>query len=210
LPNAEPYGLRPFHLQGLLYAIGLGQIEKKEPCVCPMCPDTKASMIPSWLVHRILGKDFATAMAEIEQLHLGQANGGSIRLWQCPTPDCKNQLVLPRWWDHSKITDKRRLLNCHSCKKNICLRCNMEDHTGVTCTEYQDWKKANDAGDQSYAELVLSGLIKPCPNCNAPILKNDGCNFMTCSACKSPNGMCWETGKPRHGPGSCGGGHNCH
>jgi hypothetical protein len=101
-------------------------------------------------------------------------------------------------------------LKCHGCKKKICLRCNMEDHTGVTCTAYQAWKKANAAGDQSYGELILSGLIKPCPNCKAPILKNDGCNFMTCSACKSPNGMCWETGKPRHGPGNCGGGHNCH
>lgn len=209
-PMPKPLGCEHSICKECFKRLVAGQIEKKEPCVCPMCPDTRAAMIPSWLVWKILGQESAKAMADIEQLHLGQANGGKIRLWQCPTPDCKNQMVLPQWWDHSKITDRRRLQHCLGCKKTICLRCDVEEHTGVSCDAYREWKKANAASDQSYAELINSGLIKPCPNCGSPILKNDGCNFMTCSSCKSPNGMCWATGKPRYGPGGCGGGHNCH
>lgn len=209
-PMPKPMGCDHTMCEDCFKRLVSGQIEQKELSVCPMCPETKAASIPSWLVARVLGKRSAMAMAENEQLHLGQADGGKIRLWQCPIPDCNNRQVMPRWWDENKITDKRRRLKCAGCSKTICLRCRMEDHVGVTCAAYRAWQEANDAGEHSYAELIKSGLIKPCPNCSAPILKADGCNFMTCSSCKSPNGMCWETGKPRHGPGGCGGGHNCH
>merc|ERR1712048_533836 len=110
-PMPKPMGCDHSMCKECFKRLVSGQVDKKEACVCPMCPDSRASMIPTWLVCRVLGKETAAAMAEIEQSHLGQANEGKIKLWQCPSPDCKNQMVLPRWWEHSKITDKRRLVD---------------------------------------------------------------------------------------------------
>jgi hypothetical protein len=66
----------------------------------------------------------------------------------------------------------------------------------------------NERLDKKTQKLLKDTNVKPCPHCGFGTEKNDGCNFMTCTDCKEH--WCWETGKPRHGPNSCGGGHNCH
>lgn len=187
-----------------------GQIEQKEPCTCPLCPATSPSVVPSWLVRRVLGDEMAAQLSTIEQIHLGQADGGQLRLWQCPTPDCTNRQVVDEDWDPEQVPDGERIVDCPCCKKRICVRCNVEEHQGFTCQQFKEWRQANDSSEQSYAEMMQQGLIKPCPNCTAPILKNEGCNFMSCPTCNDPDRMCWETGKKRYGPHGCGGGHNCH
>lgn len=55
---------------------------------------------------------------------------------------------------------------------------------------------------------LMRRTAKPCPQCQALTTKTDGCNFMTCRVCRM--NWCWATGKPRHGPNGCGGGHGCH
>lgn len=187
-----------------------GQIDKKEPCTCPLCPATSPSLVPGWLVRRVLGEEMAAKLSTIEQVHLGQADGGQLRLWQCPTPDCTNRLIMDDNWDAAQVPDAQRVVKCECCKKRICFRCNVEEHEGFTCQKFREWRQANDSSEQSYVEMTQQGLIKPCPNCAAPILKNEGCNFMTCPTCNDPNRMCWQTGKKRYGPTGCGGGHNCH
>lgn len=187
-----------------------GQIEKKELCRCPICPAAGAHVVPGWIIGQVLGPEAAHANDENEQIHLNQVDGGQISLWHCPTPDCTNQHLLPDGWDRTAIPDDARLLHCEGCGKRICIRCEAEDHVGFSCEQFVEWRKANASAETSYAELLNSGLIKPCPNCAAPILKAAGCNFMTCSSCKCKNGMCWQTGKARWGPKGCGGGHQCH
>lgn len=108
------------------------------------------------------------------------------------------------------LTEQERVVSCTACGKKICVLCMVEDHAGLTCEAFARWKEENESGDRAYADMVAEGLIKPCPNCNSPILKNEGCNYMTCPTCNDPNGMCWQTGKKRYGPDGCGGGHNCH
>merc|ERR1711860_84522 len=125
-------------------------------------------------------------------------------------PDCTNRFFVPDGFDPSSVPDAERVVSCDGCHKNICVRCNVEEHAGFSCTQFEEWRKENAAADQSYADMMKAGLVKPCPNCAAPILKNDGCNFVTCTSCNSPNGMCWQTGKARYGANSCGGGHGCH
>jgi hypothetical protein len=187
-----------------------GQIENKEPCTCPLCPATRPSIVPSWLVRQVLGDEMAGQLSIIEQIHLGQADGGQLRLWQCPIPDCTNRHVIDDDWDPERVPDGQRIVDCGCCNKRICIRCNVEEHSGFTCEQFRVWRQANDSAEQSYGKMMEDGLIKPCPNCNAPILKNEGCNFMTCPTCNDPDRMCWQTGKKRYGPHGCGGGHNCH
>jgi len=187
-----------------------GQIEKKELCRCPLCPAAKAHVIPGWLIQRHLGATAAAANSQNEQIHLNQVDGGRIRLWQCPTPDCTNRHLVPEGWDPKNIADSERVADCTGCGKQICLRCDVEEHAGFSCEQFKEWRAANASAETSYAKMLKTGLIKPCPNCAAPILKNDGCNFIICAKCKCKDGICWETGKPRWGPNSCGGGHQCH
>eukprot|EP00747_Dinoflagellata_sp_TGD_P179031 gnl/TRDRNA2_/TRDRNA2_29139_c0_seq1.p1 gnl/TRDRNA2_/TRDRNA2_29139_c0~~gnl/TRDRNA2_/TRDRNA2_29139_c0_seq1.p1 ORF type:complete len:565 (+),score=57.27 gnl/TRDRNA2_/TRDRNA2_29139_c0_seq1:39-1697(+) len=386
-----------------LVRLAEGQIERKEPLVCPMCPATRPAQIPSWLVGLVVNEAARARLVEIEQLHLNQVGGGTLRLWQCPTPDCSNRLALDPDWDaridakrHTfgigvagaretaggaargagrgrtrgrgaarssvgilegpgtvlgglmgaapavgrqlgdeaftassqrdsncaysarlrdpagwlpfgeengwlmvdlgedvrlvglaiqggflgtvsilpsgcstddwipctyivpqvanldnimdiefppvvarflrfdaenfvgesglrfevystdapegvvPLTEQERVVMCTACQKKICVRCMVEEHAGFTCDAFARWKEENETGERAYADMVAQGLIKPCPNCAAPILKNEGCNFMSCPTCNDENRMCWETGKKRYGPDGCGGGHNCH
>jgi len=187
-----------------------GQIENKELCTCPLCPATSPSVVPSWLVLRVLGGEMAARLSAIEQIHLEKADEGRLRLWQCPTPDCQNRQGVDQDWDPEHVPDGERIVDCPCCQKRICVRCNVEEHSGFTCQQFREWRQANDSTEQSYAEMMQQGLIKPCPNCASPILKTEGCNFMTCPTCNDPDRMCWQTGLKRYGPHGCGGGHNCH
>jgi hypothetical protein len=187
-----------------------GRLEQKELCICPLCPATSAGVVPGWLIHDICGAEAAAANNANEQIHLSKVDVGKMRFWPCPIADCSNRFVVDKCFKSQRQPDNERIVHCTGCFKDVCIRCNVEDHKGFTCKQFQAWRKKNAGGEKAYAKMLETKLVKPCPNCSAPILKNGGCGFMTCEVCKSPNGMCWETGKPRWGPGSCGGGHNCH
>lgn len=161
-----------------------GQIEKKELCTCPLCPAASASVVPSWLVRSVLGDGMAARLSDVEQIHLGMADGGQIRLWECPTPDCRNRRVVDEDWDPQQVPDTERIVNCEFCNKRICVRCNVEEHEGFSCQHFREWRQANNSSEQSYAVMMQQGLIKPCPKCATPILKNGGCDHMTCQKCR--------------------------
>eukprot|EP00929_Paragymnodinium_shiwhaense_P054978 TRINITY_DN27572_c0_g1_i1.p1 TRINITY_DN27572_c0_g1~~TRINITY_DN27572_c0_g1_i1.p1 ORF type:complete len:279 (+),score=45.54 TRINITY_DN27572_c0_g1_i1:175-1011(+) len=212
LSGRSRYGCGHSLCSGCFQRCVTSQIQQKELSVCPFCPSTHSSVIPNWLIHDVLGRQQAEESARLEQLHLQKMKGGdeALRLWQCPIPDCQNKYLLPPDLDVEKIEDDRRVQECMGCGKRVCIRCRVEEHDSISCDRFRAWRSENNAADASFAEMLASGIIKPCPECSAPILKEQGCNFMTCSVCKSPNHMCWVTGKARYGPSGCGGGHDCH
>lgn len=113
--------------------------------------------------------------------------------------------------DQFKGIDKQvqRLGTC-ACGAYICVLCNkVEKLAGTHACPHAVGEAVTLGGIEP---LLKAHIAKRCPNCPALIIKNEGCNFMTCASCKDPRGFCWETGKPRHGPcpPGCGGGHNCH
>ena len=80
------------------------------------------------------------------------------------------------------------LFECNLCFKSWCLK--TEDkphrfHPGESCADKMS------GGEVGLNQLISQGLIKRCPNksCNSPIMKNDGCNHMTCNNCKGH--FCW-------------------
>lgn len=177
------------------------QMDQKQVLEC--CDASCKAKVPGWLINRVFGAERAAEYAAIEALHFAEVPDLPLR--QCPIVDCPFQFVIE---DFDPTT--QRLLECPQCRKNICLACDVEEHVGYTCEAFQAWKKENANADAGFEDLIKRGLVKPCPACQVPIVKVDGCNFVTCTTCKDPNGFCWQTGKPRHGPNGCGGGHGCH
>lgn len=100
----------------------------------------------------------------------------------CPTPDCQT-IYRPTSQEPPK------LFSCRGCSKTICSSCNV-DHHGKSCAEhkYITSGAAADA-DRNFDKVKKQLGIKDCPRCKTSIQKSDGCNHMTCSACKAH--ICW-------------------
>ncbi|XP_040567818.1 uncharacterized protein [Lepeophtheirus salmonis] len=84
----------------------------------------------------------------------------------CPTINCGGVY---------KITNEsKNKLTCLECFKDICTRCKVEYHEYLTCEMFQRGEK-NDL-----EELRQKGVLRPCPECKAPIEKNGGCSTVIC------------------------------
>jgi len=91
--------------------------------------------------------------------------------------------------DHGQIHTQgncQPIVICSQCKHKSCFVHQVPWHDGYTCSEY-DNKMADPANQARSAELI-SQITKPCPKCQWPIQKNEGCEHMTCR-CKYE--FCW-------------------
>jgi len=91
----------------------------------------------------------------------------------CPTPDC-SQVYRP--------APAGTFIQCPSCLVRICPSCHTDAHDGLTCAE-------SGAGDDLFQEWIAQHDVKQCPGCKIAIEKDEGCNHMTCAACKTH--LCW-------------------
>jgi TRIAD3 protein (E3 ubiquitin-protein ligase RNF216) len=69
------------------------------------------------------------------------------------------------------------------CGKVSCRMCNLESHIPKSCKEH-----AKDNGLSALRvieEAMSAALIRKCNKCEAPFVKEDGCNKMTCSRCRN-------------------------
>ena len=96
-------------------------------------------------------------------------------LW-CPSPDCNNVLY------KSEITTR---IHCGRCNVQFCATCRVAWHEGKTCEEYFD---------ASYEEWSKGRSVQSCPRCRQSIEKENGCNHITCGACRHQ--WCWLCRQP--------------
>ncbi|KAK5059910.1 hypothetical protein LTR84_009793 [Exophiala bonariae] len=69
-----------------------------------------------------------------------------------------------------------------------CRKCRLENHLPKTCEQH---KKDNDLGALHRVEEARSdAVMRTCPKCKVKIMKEDGCNKMICSTCRTF--MCYE------------------
>jgi IBR domain, a half RING-finger domain len=95
----------------------------------------------------------------------------------CPTADC------PQIY---RVTGDTTDFACPTCHQSSCTSCGGQSHEGLTCSENEEWSAAGVVNFQKWME---DNTFKPCPRCNIPIEKNEGCNHMVCRACSTS--FCW-------------------
>ena len=84
---------------------------------------------------------------------------------QCVQPDCGH-----RW--------------CCNCQVNL----ESSQHAGISCQQYQEWKKQNDTSDEAMEQFLRDQLADPnggdrmrrCPHCQTPWMKDEACAHVTC------------------------------
>merc|ERR1711964_584253 len=78
----------------------------------------------------------------------------------------------------------------------------------MSCSEYEQAREEKDQelmdeeaarrrADQAASLRTIQRITKPCPSCNNPIQKDDGCNHMTCT-CRHE--FCWTCLGPYYEP----------
>ncbi|GAA6060626.1 hypothetical protein JCM10212_006377 [Sporobolomyces blumeae] len=82
--------------------------------------------------------------------------------------------------------ENERLIRClrgEECGKVSCRKCKKEDHLPMTCEEAD--LEARMGGVHAVEDAMSTALIRSCPKCQAPFVKSDGCNKITCSRCNA-------------------------
>ena len=78
--------------------------------------------------------------------------------------------------------DKEFRCSKPDCERVSCRLCQNDSHIPLTCEEY---RKENGLTERhAMEEAMTSALIRPCPKCKVPILKEGGCNKLVCSRCR--------------------------
>jgi len=98
-------------------------------------------------------------------------------------------------------------INCRSLQQpkkahRFCFECGEAVHWPLTCERLAEWKNRvsdeigkvdGENGDSGFNELAqkiwLKANTRPCPKCQVPIEKADGCNHMVCHSCHHE--FCW-------------------
>lgn len=157
----------------------------------------------------------ALVSAEIYEKHLAtglkRAQTNLENVFHCKLPDCIGFVVT--------LPDNIAFI-CPVCQKVNCIPCKAI-HEEKTCEQHQDdlindqknqqelklteeaVKKMIESGevsfnyskDEFYFLIYLLQQAMLCPNCDAVIQKDEGCDFVQCGSCKL--GICYITKKPR-------------
>lgn len=95
----------------------------------------------------------------------------------CPGPSCPVVVYFP-------TAPQKIPLSCVQCSTSFCFGCGESPHQPARCTSFNEWNQI--FGSSTYWVQKNS---KPCPSCQVPIEKSEGCNHMTCSRCSA--NFCW-------------------
>ncbi|KAI5202959.1 hypothetical protein AUEXF2481DRAFT_8503 [Aureobasidium subglaciale EXF-2481] len=81
------------------------------------------------------------------------------------------------------------IFTCQSCQHKNCVACEIDWHVDETCDQYQARRRTERGEEDERSRAEMEKISKECPECHAPIEKNDGCDHMTCSKCRHE--FCW-------------------
>ncbi|EOA29105.1 hypothetical protein CARUB_v10025372mg, partial [Capsella rubella] len=167
------------------------KIESGPGCLRIKCPEPSCSAA--------VGQDLIVKVSKVEDKEkyyryllrsYVEENVGRIK-W-CPSPGCECAIDYGDGGTGSSETSSYDI-TC-LCSQSFCWNCSeLDAHSPVDCETVLKWTSKNE--DESGNRDWIVANSKPCPKCNRPIEKNDGCNHMTCSSpCKHQ--FCWICLKP--------------
>jgi len=101
------------------------------------------------------------------------AAAGLEGLEECPFCDFKVVIENP----------DEKLLRCQreDCRAITCRSCKKSDHLPKSCKEMEEDTVLN--GRHAVEEALSKALMRTCPKCKQNIIKDYGCNKMTCTQC---------------------------
>lgn len=133
-----------------------------------------------------------SAFDKLLEKSLSIYEGASSYSYHCKSPDCKGFV---------EIDENLPNFICEVCYKENCVKCKVV-HEGKSCREYQDeinpenkHQRENIDSENAIKDLIAANEAMHCPRCEIPVMKQEGCDFLTCLTCKL--GICWRTKKPR-------------
>uniref|UniRef100_A0A8C6U6T8 RING-type domain-containing protein n=1 Tax=Neogobius melanostomus TaxID=47308 RepID=A0A8C6U6T8_9GOBI len=137
-----------------------------------------------------------------------------IQLRECLEPEVY-ELFHKKLTEQALIKDPKFLWCCHvnqlkvtcfQCRNSFCAQCKKpweSQHTGLTCEQFQTWKREN---DPEYQKQGLAGYLRDngitCPNCRLQYaLSKGGCMHFCCSKCRYQ--FCSGCNNPFHTVSTC-------
>lgn len=143
---------------------------------CSACGERMRARI--W--NKYLPKRDAARLSERQTQHYVEQTSATR---SCPGVGCKRLATYPK-----RVV---REIQCH-CGTQWCFGCGHEWHSPLTCQEIQAWMSTSGKHSEDLQWILANS--KPCPRCNRPIEKNEGCKHMTCGKDGSPGcgyDFCW-------------------
>ena len=125
--------------------------------------------------HRFLDTQLLARLDRLQQqAELRAANLENLE--SCPF--CEYAAIYPP-------VEEDREFRCKApdCEAVSCRFCKAVTHLPMTCAEYK--KEQGVSERHVLEEAMTNALVRECPKCKVPILKDGGCNKMTCSQCRT-------------------------
>mmetsp|Transcript_57862 Transcript_57862/g.141368 ORF Transcript_57862/g.141368 Transcript_57862/m.141368 type:complete len:770 (+) Transcript_57862:221-2530(+) len=94
------------------------------------------------------------------------------------------------WSYFELIPPKEKVFSCLDCGFECCKSCGHENHSPLTCEEFEEKRrqerlsKLKDAARVRMEDAASAALMRYCPTCKKPGIRESGCNHITCKPCK--------------------------
>ncbi|XP_070570683.1 ankyrin repeat and IBR domain-containing protein 1-like isoform X2 [Ptychodera flava] len=187
--------------------------------LCPAYNCTK--LVPLETIENLVSRDMARRYLQFDIKAFVDSNP---HIKWCPAPGCGRAVKYPEGEatargsasNYSAPPPTSKSVDCGT-GHFFCWDCLGEAHEPCSCENLKIWHEkiteikpeelSNTTKDSESAAnfLWLVTNSKPCPKCNSPIQKNEGCNHMKCTKCKYD--FCWVCLEPWNKHGSATGGY---
>ncbi|XP_077997276.1 uncharacterized protein LOC144450510 [Glandiceps talaboti] len=186
---------------------------------CPAFDCTK--LVPIETIENLVSRDMARRYLQFDIKAFVDSNP---HIKWCPAPGCGRAVKYPEG-EHPSRGSASNYTAPPPTSKSVdcgnghfyCWNCLGEAHEPCSCENLRVWHEkiaeikpeelTNTSKDSESAANILWLVTnsKPCPKCNSPIQKNEGCNHMKCTKCK--HDFCWVCLEPWNKHGSATGGY---